>query len=37
VKDNTVIVKMYDGAKIEFLKAAISEVQPATEPVPVEE
>lgn len=27
----TVIVKMYDGSKIEILKAAISEVHPATE------
>ena len=27
----TVIVKMYDGSKIELLKAAISEVHPATE------
>lgn len=27
----TVIVKMYDGSKIEMLKAAISEVHPATE------
>lgn len=26
IKDHTVIVKMVDGAKIEFLKAAISEV-----------
>ncbi len=31
VKDNTVIVKMVDGAKVEFLKAAITDVQPATE------
>lgn len=29
VEDNTVIVRMYDGAKIEFLKGAISEVHPA--------
>lgn len=28
VKEQTVIVKMVDGSKIEFLKAAISEVQP---------
>lgn len=27
----TMIVKMYDGSKIEMLKAAISEVHPATE------
>src|SRR5262245_11695489 len=31
VQDQTVIVKMYDGAKVEFLKAAISEVIPGTE------
>lgn len=31
VQENTVIAKMYDGAKIEFLKAAISEVIPASE------
>jgi preprotein translocase subunit YajC len=31
VKDNTVIVKMCDGAKVEFLKGAITDVQPATE------
>ena len=31
VQDSTVIVKMYDGAKIEFLKAAISEVQPQSD------
>ena len=31
VKDNTVIVKMVDGSKVEFLKAAITDVQPATE------
>lgn len=30
IKDQTVIVKMVDGAKIEFLKAAISEVQTET-------
>lgn len=29
VEDNTVIVKMYDGAKVEFLKGAITDVQPA--------
>jgi preprotein translocase subunit YajC len=27
VKDNTVILKMVDGAKVEFLKAAITDVQ----------
>lgn len=31
VKDNTVIVKMVDGNKVEFLKAAITDVQPAIE------
>ncbi|MBI5346503.1 MAG: preprotein translocase subunit YajC [Chlamydiae bacterium] len=31
VKDNTVVLKMVDGAKIEVLKAAISEVQAGTE------
>jgi preprotein translocase subunit YajC len=31
IQENTVIVKMYDGAKIEILKAAITDVQPATE------
>ncbi len=30
VEEATVIVKMYDGSKIEFLKAAISDVSPAT-------
>lgn len=29
VKDTTVIVKMVDGAKVEFLKGAITDVQPA--------
>lgn len=28
IDEQTVIVKMYDGAKIEFLKGAISEVHP---------
>ena len=37
VKETTVIVKMYDGAKVEFLKAAISEVQPVTEPAAAQE
>ncbi len=31
VQEHTVIVKMVDGGKIEFLKAAISEVQAASE------
>lgn len=31
IKEQTVIVKMVDGAKIEFLKAAISEVKPKEE------
>ncbi len=30
VQENTVIVKMYDGSQVEFLKAAINEVLPAT-------
>lgn len=31
VQENTVILKMYDGAKIEVLKMAISDVIPGTE------
>jgi preprotein translocase subunit YajC len=31
IQEQTVIVKMYDGSKVEFLKAAISEVIPGTE------
>jgi preprotein translocase subunit YajC len=31
VQDNTVIVSLYDGAKMEMLKAAITDVQPAAE------
>lgn len=31
VQDQTVILKMYDGSKIEVLKAAISDVVPGTE------
>lgn len=31
VKDQTVIVKMVDNSKIEFVKAAITEVKPASE------
>jgi preprotein translocase subunit YajC len=30
IKENTVVVKMVEGAKIEFLKAAISDIQPVT-------
>lgn len=31
VQDNSVIVTLYDGAKMEILKAAITDVQPGTE------
>lgn len=31
IGDQTIILKMYDGSKIEFLKAAISDVAPGTE------
>ena len=31
VQEQTVVLKMIDGAKIEVLKAAITDVQPATE------
>jgi preprotein translocase subunit YajC len=31
IQDNTVILKMVDGSKIEVLKMAISDVQPGTE------
>lgn len=31
VGDQTVILKMYDGAKLEFYKAAISDILPETE------
>lgn len=31
IQDSTVILKMYDGAKIEILKAAITDIQPATD------
>ena len=31
IQEHTVILKMIDGAKIEFLKGAISDVLPATE------
>jgi len=33
IQDKTVIVKMVEGAKVEILKAAITEVQPAGEKV----
>lgn len=31
IQENTVILKMYDGAKIEVLKGAITDVTPGTE------
>lgn len=31
IQDQTVILKMYDGSKVEFLKGAITEVVPGTE------
>lgn len=31
IQDQTVILKMYDGSKLEFLKGAISEILPGTE------
>jgi preprotein translocase subunit YajC len=31
IQEQTVILKMYDGAKIEILKAAITDVQPSSE------
>jgi len=31
VKEETVILEMYDGSKVEFLKAAINDVSPASE------
>lgn len=34
ITDTTVILKTYDGAKIEMLKAAITDVQPETETQP---
>lgn len=37
IKDDTVIVRMVDGSEIEFLKAAISSVNPASEAVKKEE
>jgi preprotein translocase subunit YajC len=33
IQDNTVVLKMVDGSKIEVLKMAISDVQPGTEEV----
>ena len=32
IQENSIIVKMYDGSKIEFLKGAITEVKSASEP-----
>jgi preprotein translocase subunit YajC len=37
VNENTVILKMYDGAKVEILKGAITDVQPGTEECEKEE
>ncbi|MBI3900824.1 MAG: preprotein translocase subunit YajC [Chlamydiia bacterium] len=37
IKEQTVIVKMVDGSKIEFLKGAISEVKAKEEGAPEEE
>lgn len=31
IQDQTIIVKMFDGSKIEFIKSAIQEVIPGTE------
>lgn len=31
IQEHTVILRMFDGSKLEFLKAAISEVYPGTE------
>ena len=31
VLDNTIVLKMYDGSEVEFLKAAITDVQPKEE------
>jgi preprotein translocase subunit YajC len=36
VTDHTVVLKMIDGAKIEMLKASITDVQPAGEPATTE-
>jgi preprotein translocase subunit YajC len=32
INENTVVLKMIDGTKIELLKASITDVQPASEP-----
>lgn len=32
ISDQTVVLKMIDGSKIEMLKAAITDVQPASQP-----
>ncbi|MGM0440196.1 MAG: preprotein translocase subunit YajC [Chlamydiota bacterium] len=37
VEDNTVILKMVDGSKIEVLKAAVNEVLPAAEDNPFQQ
>ncbi len=37
IQENTVILKLYDGAKIEMLKAAITDVKPSTAEVTVED
>jgi len=37
IKDTTIVLKMVDGSKIEVLKAAISEVQPAGAPEEVKQ
>jgi preprotein translocase subunit YajC len=34
INDQTVVLKMIDGAKVEMLKAAITDVQPSTEASP---
>lgn len=34
VENNSVVLKMIDGSKIEMLKAAVSEVQPGVEETP---
>lgn len=36
IQENTVIVKMYDGSKIEILKAAITDVQPGSDDSKIE-
>ena len=37
VEEHTVVLRMIDGAKIEFLKAAVTEVMPTAEEEPKEE